>query len=29
MLQDYGGEISFVDPPSGWGSCANIVLPKD
>jgi len=29
IIQDYGGKIAFVNPPSGWGACVRIVLPKE
>jgi C4-dicarboxylate-specific signal transduction histidine kinase len=29
IVEDYGGEVAFVNPPAGWGACVRIVLPKE
>jgi signal transduction histidine kinase len=29
IIQDYNGKISFIDPPTGWGACVQILLPKE
>ena len=28
LIDTYGGEVKFVDPPVDWGCCAEIRLPK-
>ena len=28
MIRDYNGDIQFVDPPNGWKTCVEVILPK-
>jgi signal transduction histidine kinase len=27
LVNTYGGEVKFVDPPSGWGACVEMRFP--
>ena len=28
IVEDYAGRVQFVDPPSGWGACIEVRLPR-
>ncbi|TET10650.1 MAG: ATP-binding protein, partial [Candidatus Thorarchaeota archaeon] len=28
IVEDYGGEVEFIDPPKGWNACIEVRLPK-
>ena len=28
IIKSYGGNVQFVDPPDGWKTCVEIILPK-
>jgi signal transduction histidine kinase len=28
IIKSYGGNVQFIDPPDGWKTCVEIILPK-
>ncbi len=28
IIESYGGNVQFIDPPEGWKTCVEIILPK-
>ena len=29
IINSYGGNVQFIDPPDGWNTCVEVMLPKE